>query len=188
MGEWAGYEAIIFSAIAAEAFLSDFAEMSQFLSDDDESEKLKAARDVILKAEEKRFNIRKKYQQTYRALTGKNLPTSSEWWADYDLLVRLRNELVHAKVDHVINNYPERILEIQKKLDEKGLLMWGIESSSDWRNILDRWDKLGDWAVTTVKNLVLIFIAEVPESRFRQNYANGFSSPHSAMNRPLKFS
>jgi hypothetical protein len=100
-GEWAGYEAVIFSTIAAAAFLNDLAEMSLFLSEPEEPKEISAMRNAILEMEKQRAGVRRKYRASYAALLKQDLPIDEPWWRDYTLLVDLRNELVHSKVDVV---------------------------------------------------------------------------------------
>jgi len=184
-GEWAGFEAVIFSAMAAEAFLNDFAEMADFLSQPENLPEVRAAREIILGLERQRAGVRRKYRSVYKSLYGQDLPTTEPWWCDYDLLVNLRNELVHAKVDIAAPDYPERVQTLVAELEKRHLVKWG--PPSDWRIALDEWEKPSAWAFETVKTLVTIILNGVPPCRFRDSYVEPILGPHSTLNMPIEF-
>ncbi len=91
---------IIFSAIAVEAFISDMQLRLSLRGSIDEinkNETFKVLRDLLCQLEEERVQIRTKIQLMYYILTGNSIKKGMSPYQNFDLLIDLRNCLIHSK-------------------------------------------------------------------------------------------
>ena len=96
--------AIILSAIAVETFLNEsVGVINPFLTQrndwENEPDKLEALRSIIGDLKKQRSSTRVKLQIAHFVLTGKSIKRGEQPYQDFDLLVKLRDKLVHSDVE-----------------------------------------------------------------------------------------
>jgi hypothetical protein len=104
-GDLGGVEAVIYSAMAAEAFPNDFAHMASIFFLDENHKpvpEIVAASQILSELEEQQAQTKTKYQVLYYILAKAPFPFNEQLWSDFDLLIRLRNEIVHPKPENVV--------------------------------------------------------------------------------------
>ena len=96
--------AIILSAVAVETFLNEAVEVAEpFVFEkegwEDEPEKLEALQSIVGDLERQRSSTSTKLQVAHFILTGKSIKRGEALYQDFDLLMSLRNQLVHSRVE-----------------------------------------------------------------------------------------
>ena len=96
--------AIILSAVAVGTFLNEAAEtIDPFLVPkrdwESEPDKLEALQSIMSNLEKQRSSTRTKLQVAHFILTGKSIKRGELPYQDFDLLMSLRHQLVHSKVE-----------------------------------------------------------------------------------------
>ena len=88
---------VILAAVAVEAFLNDVnGELEISIRSPVQSDRLRLVASLMHLAQEERTSTRFRIQLSYALATGRPLDLGAKPYQDYDLLVRLRNALVHA--------------------------------------------------------------------------------------------
>ena len=174
-GADAGIDAIIFSAIAAEAFPNDLATWAAYEVNGDKrvSPQLAAAVEILTQAESDRVQIKLKYQLVYYALTGLALPKGKPPFQDFAFLVDLRNALVHHKPDVVLEHgkFSREVKMMHAGLIQRGLVKRSPEHMPyDWRALLDEEDKVARWAVGSCASMVSFIIDALPASKAKKAF------------------
>lgn len=86
--------AILFSAAAVEGFVNDVMEFAPFAKSDSQAESLHV---LLSEAEQQKAQIGLKLQIISTVCRGKTLPRGESLFQNFDLLFRLRNDLVHIR-------------------------------------------------------------------------------------------
>lgn len=185
-GDLGGVDAVIYSAMAAEAFPNDFAHMASIFSSADDQQpvpEIVAAAQILSELEEQRAQTKTKYQILYYILAKAPLPTCDSLWGDFDLLIRLRNELVHPKPESIQEGQPRtarssRPMKLIRSLRSRNLSdrPEGAEPD-DWSFILEDNEKAGAWAVRTAKSMIQLVARQAPSSTLRDSYLKQFLDP-----------
>ncbi len=118
-GQWDALIAILFSAAALESLINEVALIAA--SRPSAAKRvpfLRALGDVLVEAEKTRGSVRQKYLLTKHILPGKPYDRGSQPYQDFDLLFKIRDEVVHPKPEQYDND-PERIT---KPLETKKLI------------------------------------------------------------------
>ncbi len=88
---------IILSTLAVEAFLNELGNVNSFVPKEELSTSLNLSASVLDELEKNNAQIRLKLMVSYYALTGKLIDKGAQPYQDFDLLVDIRNALVHPK-------------------------------------------------------------------------------------------
>jgi hypothetical protein len=164
--------AIILAAASTEAFINEFAEVHQ--NPKLESLPLRACSDALVEIERDRGSLRLKYLVASRMLSGKMFDKGSAPYQDFDVLVQLRNDLMHLKpLDKF--NYSEHGLESMtvpkyiKALQQRGLARtFGPDAGISWFDSLCT-GEMAKWSCETARAIILEVLTMVPDE-----YATGF--------------
>lgn len=175
-----GVDCVLFSAIAAESFPNDMAQMLSIFSKAEELPKeLVAAHQMLVQMEEERVQLGAKYRFLYYILAGQSFEEGKSPYQDLAFLIRLRNELVHPKVAligydaHRNGGRDATSRRILGELDSRGLLTdLGKRSQQPWRKLLESHAVAG-WALRTVGAIIVAIYDAVPESKFKRGYLAG---------------
>lgn len=173
-----GLDGVLFSAIAAEAFPNDLSQMLQiFAKCGTLPEPLAAARDLLPEFEQQKLQIRSKYQMLFYVLRGQSLNLGELPYQDFDLLITLRNELVHPKAGLVRRDqdgaiYEASVRRLLDRLKQRGLLDERFAKfERPWRNQLES-RAAAIWALSAVSRIVTLICDSIPESRTRRDYTD----------------
>ena len=123
--------AVVFSALAVEAFLNDVVHLTEEVTDSvdwgstpDVGEKFKVFGYIMKELEDRNSSIAIKMQMAHLFFTGTHLDSGSQPYQNYKILTNLRNALVHSKpVKHGVslddsNQYePQKI--VKQLVDQK---------------------------------------------------------------------
>jgi hypothetical protein len=111
--------AILFSAASLEAQLMELAHIATAteMSRATDSLRLQALSDILEELEEAKASVQAKYRVARRILLGTGYDKGAHPFQDFQILIRLRNAIVHLKPEHIT---PEP-LEIVKALISRGL-------------------------------------------------------------------
>lgn len=88
---------IVFAAASLEAFINELAEYMALLATEAAPEWATALNRILSEAEKSRASTQSKYLLTQFVFTGKILAKGESVYQDFDLLVQLRNDIVHPK-------------------------------------------------------------------------------------------
>lgn len=188
-------DAIIYSAIALEAYPNDFVrwlEMPIRLEPELVPPQLKAAYEIVSDLEEQRVSSRTKYQVLLYALSSRTFDPGAKPFDDFVFLFKLRDELVHPKCGyyHLSKDGMEGPDKLTKKLiaalESRGL----IERDADGHRAQQPWTMrlenlvAANWAIDTARAMINAICDAVPVCRYSGSI-NGVRDPHSSMNAPI---
>ena len=185
-------DAIIYSAIALEAYPNDFVrwlETPMRVEPQLIPPELKAAYLIVSDLEEQRVSSRTKYQVLLYTLCSKTFDPGSKPFDDFIFLFKLRDELVHPKCGY--HRVADGVDE-QDKLTKK--LIVGLESrgltqrerffaSQSWMARLEN-AVVANWAVETARAMVNAICDAVPDCTYSGSI-NGVRGSSSSLNSPI---
>lgn len=169
--------AIVFSALAVEAFLNELTILDGWTSREIPSlvaldDRLKALQRVLKLAEEGNLQAPSKLHLAHEIL-GQKLENGRQPFQDYYLLKQLRDSIVHSKPTSVqMTRDPIEFRPVREKLllslQSRGLLSHDITKSA--RGFLDWLDNrsLARWATRAASGIVLKTIEALPEGQFKE--------------------
>lgn len=165
--------ALVFSALAAEAFINEVAGLATdpFFHDSRVSPSIAALAAALAEVESQRGATELKIQIAFIVLTGQALPRDQAPLQDLHLLFSLRNALVHLKLDTRTGNTEEELAanlpKLLEKLRPKGAAVPqpGVGLAS-WTT-LTATPALARWACNTVAAVAQRFMSALPPSDFR---------------------
>jgi hypothetical protein len=156
----------LFCALATESFLGDFKIICEraILPIDPIAPRLRVIADLLDEMESSRLPIRAKYGFLYYALSGKALPKGEQPYQDFDLLIRIRDSLVHYKsyAGHSFPDYLQKLLD--QLVARKILTKSDIGPHPDWGRLLDQSDELGTWGIQTAKAIMKLVAEVAPQT------------------------
>jgi hypothetical protein len=180
-GDLGGVDAVIYSAMAAEAFPNDFAHMASIFSTDERDQsvpEIVAASRILTELEDQKAQTRTKYQVLYYILAKAPFPTDRSLWADFTLLLRLRNELVHPKpenIDDFKRGVSSRTTKLIGELRARNLTDRPVGAEPhDWSFILEDDERSAVWAEKTAKSVIQFVAEQAPPSILRDSYLANF--------------
>ena len=180
LGDLGGVDATIYSAMASEAFPNDFAHVASILNEDNTPE-ITAAAQILSELEEQHAQTKTKYQVLYYLLAKTPLPRDVALWDDFDLLIRLRNELVHPKPETFeFGDLDQRgrWVKLVKRLDQRGLISRPLNAApSEWSFFLEDDEKVAAWALKTAKSMIQWVASVAPPCKFRETFLERFIRP-----------
>jgi hypothetical protein len=178
---WPGHDvlaAILFSAIATEAFINDLGEIAEIDGRDAEEIQLPAAymladlAAVLASIEADKGGVQLKYHMAYRVLTGRAFQVNSPPFQDFNLLMRVRNLLVHPRQgdQHSEHGHIEPASRDIRTLQQRGLTQTRGRRPGDpgggmsWMNELYT-ERMATWAHATARDIIVAVIEELPGDR-----------------------
>ena len=186
-------DAILYSAIALEAFPNDFADLIEVFSEhkpNDFAVELLAVGRILPELEKQRVQPRTKYQILYHLLTTSTFDPSKPPYQDFEFLLNIRNELVHPKCNLVRNEgekglvrYDQKTRKLISGMIGRGFLLHPNDPCMPWKMYLDN-KKAADWAVETACLMINAILDAVPECPFK-NHIEHWRSPHSSMRKAV---
>ncbi len=180
-------DAILYSAIAVEAFPNDVArhfEMPFKYHPDKLTPELLALHRIMPELEESRARVQTKYQILYFVLSGKTFDPQTPLFQEFEFLVKLRNQLLHPKCGSFEQteddkSYDKLSRSLIKAIRNRGLSGWRQKTSVPWKWHLKN-QTTADWAVSVAKNMVCAIIDVVPRHQ-SCNWFHGLRGPHTSM-------
>jgi hypothetical protein len=169
--------AIVFSVIGAEAFINETAELASDMIPGEESEprKLKAFVDFIKQAEEAHGSLEFKYHIARWVFSGEVPDKGINPYQDFDLLVDVRNTLVHFKLLEKIKFVEDGVLmeppKLLERLRSKNVLVEpppGMNTPWLFRILTE---DMAIWACSTSSAMVKDIVALMPQGGLKTKVA-----------------
>jgi hypothetical protein len=140
--------AILFSAAAVEGFLNDVMEFSAFAKSDSQAESLHI---LLTDAEQQKAQISLKLQIISTVCRGKTLPRGEKLFQDFDLLFRLRNDLVHIRPgkakSHFLGPTERGTHKSADQLIKRGIVSpQDVERAHNWLDVVAD-HSVAEWAL-----------------------------------------
>lgn len=112
---------ILFSAAALEGYINELTELTEFLVRERDHGVWSSMSTILKEAEKSRASTTLKFLLLSVALTGKIPEKGSPTYQDFDLLLRVRNAVVHLRAEIASTDEPE-LDKVVKALVGKGLV------------------------------------------------------------------
>ncbi len=166
--------AIILSAAATEAFINELAEviaMTRVRLDETLSTEVRAFADAIREIEESHGSLQDKYLTAAQTLRGSPFDKGTNPFQDFDTLVKLRNDLMHAKPKDGLEidangalstAVPKHITALQQRRLARTPCQ-GVNIS--WFDTLTT-EKMATWAPKTAHAIILAVLDLIPDGPF----------------------
>lgn len=164
-----GANVALFSAIAAECFLSDFMIACKIARLPWEAAGLNIIADLLDEMEENRLPIRTKYAFLYYTLTRNGIPKGDVIYQDFDLLIEVRDALAHYKsysMDSTtpsLDSHPPRIQKLVTRLATRRVIE-GDAIEAQWTNTLDKSADFAEWALKSASGIMRLIVEAAPKT------------------------
>lgn len=180
---WHGLDAIIYSALAVEAFVNDFGTMGALLEAKDRVPAVRIAVKALERAEKKRKPTMDKVAAVARWLSGSKPAKGTAPLQQLSLLLDLRNHIVHSRAD--ILDGQDRTAGIQKLLErvhvQGELVPKNLRQLNDWRFMLDMSPGVALWALDVARAVALWIRDLCPDSEVKKQWLIPSTGPGSSM-------
>jgi hypothetical protein len=165
----------VFAVAAVETFLYELGEDADtWASRSDGSEQvfLHGLATLLRALEKSRFQVLHKTAWVARYLTGHPPDLGSRIFQDFDILVRLRNTVIHLKDSEETLHYEDGSMDVEgtpkviNQLQERGLVS---------RPYLPSWlvaistQQVAEWSCNTATRMIVALIGMLPTSGFKQS-------------------
>jgi hypothetical protein len=185
--DWRGLDAIIYSALAVEAFVNDFGTMAALLEGKGRVPAVRIAAKALERAEKKRRPTMDKVIAVARWLSGSKPSKGAAPLQQLALLLDLRNHIVHSRAD--ILDGQDRAAGIEALLvrvhAQGDLVPKNLRQLNDWRFMLDMSPGVALWALEVARAVALWINDLCPESEVKKHWLAGATSSRSAMYQDL---
>jgi len=171
--------AIILSAIAVETFLNESVEMIEKKFQESEREKLEALQSIMSELEKQRSSTPTKLQVAHFVLTGKPINKGELPYQDFDLLITLRNLLVHSKVEKFKvafgeeKEYEPHSL-VKRLIDRKVIEPPPKTAAPRWRSYVNK-PEVAEWAYEVALETIKFLLDLFPEGHTKEELGFMFS-------------
>lgn len=164
--------AIVFSAAALEAFINETTEVAKR---DPQPAAIRVFADLADELERSRESVRLKFLLARSALVGSAYDKGAQPYQDFELLIALRNALVHLKPVEEYEFSPGngcwsvKMPSVIRGLESKQLLADIVEpdARSPW-TIWISTQAVARWACNAAANMVQSFLQVLPETKFKE--------------------
>jgi hypothetical protein len=149
---------IILSALAVESFLNELANLNKYSPQEELSIPLQLAASVLSELEENNAQIKLKVMMSHYALTGNMIDKGAQPYQDFELLVNLRNALVHPKpiiTDGELHKF------VKQLVSRKVIKSPQNEQMETWRKSVLQ-PSVARWAYSTATSIILDLIDKIP--------------------------
>lgn len=159
---------IVFSVIALESFLNDLEATAEVLSNDRPSGKYaRALRDLLQGLENERVPLREKFQSLMTFLASRSFNKGENPYQEFNLLMNLRNEIVHAKAAKVSidkgNPLDARPFSLVVALAERGLCIRPERfPTQSWSSYFRDDQRVAIWAHDTAVSMIISIYDNIP--------------------------
>jgi len=163
-----------FSAAAVEAFLNEAAKMaSDFASLPSEPQAVRLFAECMVEAEDNHTSLPSKFALANWILVGTKLNKGVQPYQDFDLLVRLRNRVMHFKGNQRFEQNvtaEEFHRELIQSFGNKQILAEDMEPGS-WLHAIET-KAVAEWSCRTAAKVVVDFASKAPQGVWR-NFLHG---------------
>lgn len=181
--DWRGLDAVIYSALAVEAFVNDFATMGARLEAKGSVPAVRIAVKALERAERKRKPTMDKTVAVARWLSGNKPDKGARPLQQLSLLLDLRNHIVHSRAD--ILDGQERATGIHALLERVHshgeLVPKNLRQVYDWRFMLDMSPGVALWALDVARAVALWIRDLCPDSEVKKQWLIPSTGPGSSM-------
>jgi hypothetical protein len=163
-----------FSAAAVEAFLNEATKMASDYSDmQSDPQAVRLFAECMTEAEENHTPLASKFALANWILLGMRLDKGAQPYQDLDLLVRLRNRVMHFKGNKRFEQHitaDEFHSELIQSFGNKNLLAEDMEPGS-WLHAIET-KAVAEWSCRTAAKVVVDFVSKTPQGMWR-NFLEG---------------
>jgi hypothetical protein len=166
--------AIVFAALAIEAFLADMIEMAEVqIYMGSTSQPLKNFANLLDELERSHGQLALKVQIAALSLSSETFDKGRPPFQDFSLLIALRNQLVHIKPD-VVEHSPEswvrperRVSDLLQGLRQRSLISKNLDDSRVTWTVLVSTPNVANWAYSTARQMAQEIVDKIPEPNFK---------------------
>lgn len=161
---------IVFSIAAIESFINDLQMLAQFFCSHKKTPGvLMILANVLDELEESHASIPIKYQMARIILIGEAFNKGEQPFQDFTLLLKLRNALVHAGPDRVVeigpNKFqPNKYHGLISQLADRGLCDNPTQPLSPWTDYIDSSPKVARWSYNSALAMTQALFSCIPDS------------------------
>jgi hypothetical protein len=165
--------AIILSAAAAEAFISELAEHISlclaYANAGTVSPQVTAMAQAVNQVEDEKGGVLLKYLVASYMLSGQMMKRGEQPFQDFKALYTLRNDLMHFKPREKITGEAGTQLEqrfegkFYGNLQQRGLMRKEPHAIESWFDLLQT-KEMAEWACITAQNIVVAILDMIPQS------------------------
>lgn len=165
--------ALVFSAMSIEVLLNEIVEIaSSQVRSIDQPEEVSMFAMVLSDLEKQRAQIDLKIQVGYYILTRRRLDKGSLPYQDFDLLIDIRNALVHKKPEKfellLSTPIPDRKYKphnfVKRLADRKVIPLPAVYEPPDWQMYVSC-PEVADWSYYTALQMAKLLVSLFPEGR-----------------------
>jgi hypothetical protein len=155
---------IILSTLAVEAFMNELGNVNSFVPKEELSPSLMLSASILDELEKNNAQIRLKLMVSHYALTGELIDKGAQPYQDFDLLVDIRNALVHPKPirfsqQDVENDRQHKF--VQQLVSRKVIVPPNDGSTKSWRKYILQ-PPVAHWAYSVATSIILDLIDKIP--------------------------
>lgn len=176
LGRMDAIDAVVFSVVALEGFINEVSELARQACSgirNDNPPSVETLGRLLREVEEKKGSLRLKFMLAHLVFTGRTYDTSSQPFQDFNLLIQLRNAIVHHKPDEFFTQEADGTIELKpakllSNLESKSILA-EIESDvqTSWLNRIAT-SASARWACNTSSDVINSVMDIVPECHFKE--------------------
>jgi hypothetical protein len=165
--------ALVFAAITIEAFLNDMVEVaSSPLWEEQRPKEVEAFASVLSDLEQQRAQIGLKIQMAHYIFEGRQIDKGGLPYQSFDLLVKLRNALIHYKPEKLDEPSSEdgrfEAHRFVKRLAERGAIRWPKPGATPhWPAIISD-PGVARWACNVAVQMIEYLVDLVPSSDLKK--------------------
>jgi hypothetical protein len=165
--------AVMFAAATLEAFINEIALFAKLRTDGPPV--LSVLATLLEELEEAQGHMRAKYQLARGVLTGAGFDRGTKPFQDFELLVRLRNEIVHMKAQlgliPVGPSTPNpKLGGVATRLQSLKLLAeYETDTQATWVHMAST-RATAEWACKTARAMVSATVDSLPDSQFKEQF------------------
>ena len=175
LGQMDAIDAVVFSVAALECFINEVSELARQACSDkrnDNPPSVETLGRLLREVEEKKGSLRLKFMLAHLVFTGQTYDASSRPFQDFNLLIQLRNAIVHHKPDEYFTQEADGTIKLDaakllSKLESKNVLAERSDVQTSWLNRIAT-SASARWACNTSSEVINSVIGIVPECPFKE--------------------
>jgi hypothetical protein len=168
--------AILFAAAAVEGFLNDIMEFAAFAKRDPQANTLHV---LLSEAEQQKAQVALKFQIINSVCRGTTLPRGDKLYQDFDLLFKLRNDLVHIRPGKARSGFwgptERKPHKAADRLIARGIVSGEqVERAHSWLEIVTN-QSVAEWACATAVEIATAVYQMIDSSILKSILHDGWS-------------
>lgn len=175
LGQMDAIDAVVFSVAALEGFINEVSALARQAYSgirNDNPPSVETLGRLLREVEERKGSLRLKFMLAHLVFTGQTYDASSRPFQDFNLLIQLRNAIVHHKPDEFFTQEADGTIEFEpakllSKLESKNVLAEESKVQTSWLNRVAT-SACACWACNTSSEVINSVIGIVPECHFKE--------------------